>query len=307
MSSMMMFEERHNVIGSKLSLMRLNSKWLMPNTIYPNWHKSLELIFVESGRLSLRIEREEYLLEKGEIAVINMGKVHYGNPPAGEQCILWVFLIELDEQMIWNHELEGKYLWPLIRKEIEIIPVLRQETEGCRRVKKCLEQMYTMLETKEEEPVFKRRIRTDNPICELKAISSLYELMYQIFDTEGLLITVSEGGKNTSVQRKNDICTILQYIEEHYTQKIYVEQLADVLYMGVDNFYKFFCAEMGTSPIQFVNNYRLKKAARLLRQTSFSMSIISETVGFQSTSYFTKLFKQAYGQTPSQYRKKYSK
>ena len=154
--------------------------------------------------------------------------------------------------MIWNHELEGKYLWPLIRKEIEIIPVLRQETEGCRRVKKCLEQMYTMLETKEEEPVFKRRIRTDNPICELKAISLLYELMYQIFDTEGLLITVSEGGKNTSVQRKNDICTILQYIEAHYTQKIYVEQLADVLYMGVDNFYKFFCAEMGTSPIQFV-------------------------------------------------------
>lgn len=234
MSSMMMFEERHNVIGSKLSLMRLNSKWLMPNTIYPNWHKSLELIFVESGRLSLRIEREEYLLEKGEIAVINMGKVHYGNPPAGEQCILWVFLIELDEQMIWNHELEGKYLWPLIRKEIEIIPVLRQETEGCRRVKKCLEQMYTMLETKEEEPVFKRRIRTDNPICELKAISLLYELMYQIFDTEGLLITVSEGGKNTSVQRKNDICTILQYIEEHYTQKIYVEQLADLNTYGIN-------------------------------------------------------------------------
>lgn len=303
----MIFEEKHNSIGSKLTLFRLDSKLLKMNTIHTNWHKSLELIFVESGRLILHIEREEYLLEEGEIAVVNMGKLHYGDPPAGEQCVLWAVLIDLDEKMIWNHDLEGKFLWPLIQKEVEILPVLRQGTEGCKRVRECLEQMYTTLETKEEDTIFRRRIRTNNPIYELRAISMIYELMYQIFDTDGLVIALPEDRKTTSVQRKKDICTILQYIEDNYSQQIYVEQMADILYMGVDNFYKFFYAEMGTSPIQFVNNYRLKKAARLLRQTKISISMISEQIGFHSISYFSKLFKNAYGVTPSQYRKEAGK
>ena len=51
--------------------------------------------------------------------------------------------------------------------------------------------------------------------------------------------------------------------------------------------------------------YRLSKACTLLRKTSLSITDISYTVGFQHAPYFTKLFTQYIGETPSEYRKEY--
>ena len=59
------------------------------------------------------------------------------------------------------------------------------------------------------------------------------------------------------------------------------------------------------SPSQYLQQYRLSKACTLLRKTSLSITDISYTVGFQHAPYFTKLFTQYIGETPSEYRKEY--
>ena len=289
------FEEKHNKIGSRLSIYHQDSKIMKNPVIYLNWHKELELIMVEKGRLELHIEGTRYQLEEGDIAVVNMGRLHYATALDGEQCILRTFLIELDEKMICNNSLEGQFLWPLRIKQKEIIPVLAHGTEGCQCVGECLGRIYN--EMKPEN---------NNPMYELKAISYIYELLFSLFAVENLVITAENNRKTVRVERKNDIRVVLQYMEDHYVERIYVEQLADLLYMGVDNFYKFFFAETGTSPIHFLLAVRSRKAAALLRQTFLPVSQISDLVGFQSGSYFTKVFKETYGMTPTKYRKEES-
>jgi AraC-like DNA-binding protein len=60
---------------------------------------------------------------------------------------------------------------------------------------------------------------------------------------------------------------------------------------------------MGTSFIDYLKDYRLAMAARLLSASDASILEIAEDVGFESLSYFNRAFKKRYGMTPTQYRK----
>ncbi|MCD8022091.1 MAG: helix-turn-helix transcriptional regulator, partial [Lachnospiraceae bacterium] len=60
---------------------------------------------------------------------------------------------------------------------------------------------------------------------------------------------------------------------------------------------------LNTTPMQYVMETRLKKAAALLRSTNKSAKDIALDCGFNDTSYFTKMFRLRYDCTPGKYRK----
>jgi len=66
---------------------------------------------------------------------------------------------------------------------------------------------------------------------------------------------------------------------------------------------KFFKETMGMSFIQYLNDYRLEVAAKLLTTTSDDIIDISVNTGFENLSYFNRCFKKKYGTTPGRYRK----
>ena len=101
------FGEKHNKIGSRLSIYHQDSKIMKDPVIYLNWHKELELIMVEKGRLDLHIEGTGYQLEEGDIAVVNMGRLHYATALDGEL-------------IAWTHFLRGKWKVHVGDKEIII-------------------------------------------------------------------------------------------------------------------------------------------------------------------------------------------
>lgn len=83
-----------------------------------------------------------------------------------------------------------------------------------------------------------------------------------------------------------------------------VEKLASEVYMGRTSFYNKLKALTGMSPGDYINNYKLKQAALWLKQDAhLSVMDISERLGFNTTSYFCRKFKERYGTTPSQFRK----
>ncbi len=65
---------------------------------------------------------------------------------------------------------------------------------------------------------------------------------------------------------------------------------------------KFFKKHIGMTSIEYINNYRLEKASALLSSTDKSIMEISLDVGFNSVSYFNKLFKNKYKLTPKEFR-----
>ena len=97
---------------------------------------------------------------------------------------------------------------------------------------------------------------------------------------------------------------ILKYIENNYIHKITIADAALAVGLSQSHFMKYFKNAMGTSFIDYLNDYRLTMAARLLLASDASILTISEEVGYDNLSYFNRTFKRKYGMTPSSYRKK---
>jgi AraC-like DNA-binding protein len=81
-----------------------------------------------------------------------------------------------------------------------------------------------------------------------------------------------------------------------------VNILCDDLGMSRSQLYRKFQSITGLTPNDFIRTVRLKRAAQLLRGSSYNISEISDRVGFNSIKYFNKYFKEEFGLTPTQYR-----
>ena len=95
------------------------------------------------------------------------------------------------------------------------------------------------------------------------------------------------------------------YIEEHLSDsELTVEQMSDNLAMSRVQLYRRIVSITGKTPSELIRLIRLRHAERLVVQSQLSISEISYMVGFSSTRYFSRCFKDLYGYLPSRYKKK---
>ena len=98
---------------------------------------------------------------------------------------------------------------------------------------------------------------------------------------------------------------VYEYISANYQNKIGVKDVANLLNLGNEAFCRYFKKVSGTTFTNFLNQYRITQAKRLL----LSGKNISETFhesGFESLSYFTRVFKKVTGENPSDFKKRIS-
>lgn len=93
--------------------------------------------------------------------------------------------------------------------------------------------------------------------------------------------------------------TILNHPEQQYT----VESLADIANMSRATFLRHFEQSFGRTPIDFVRDARLRRAARLLHISDLSVDVIAGRVGYASRSQFSHAFRELFGCSPSEFRK----
>ena len=80
-----------------------------------------------------------------------------------------------------------------------------------------------------------------------------------------------------------------------------VESIADVFNLSRMQVYRKIKALTGKSVVEFVRMVRVKQALKLMNTHQYTLSQIAYETGFNSSSYFTKVFKDEYGKTPSEY------
>ena len=101
---------------------------------------------------------------------------------------------------------------------------------------------------------------------------------------------------------ENYIAKAIAYVEDYYPYGVSVRDMA--AYVGIDrtHLYRLFKANVGTSPQQYLNEYRLKKAAEMMARQQYSLGAIALSVGFYDISHFSKAFAACYGIQPGAYR-----
>ncbi|MBC8535920.1 helix-turn-helix domain-containing protein [Feifania hominis] len=148
----------------------------------------------------------------------------------------------------------------------------------------------------------------------LKQLSNITPISCTCYEYEVLTLLAAlwlELAKNISVSvvpthdlTVNRMQIFLRYIQENYAQDFTLDDLAGSAGVSKSECLRCFKLSIQDTPWHYLLEYRLQKAADLLRGTSLSIGEISQAVGFQSQSHFGKLFKEKTGCSPRDFRVK---
>lgn len=107
----------------------------------------------------------------------------------------------------------------------------------------------------------------------------------------------------SEVKHMDVIYKAVDYIKHHYNEKISLEEVANYVFLSPSYFSKIFKNEMNCNFSTYLNDYRIERSKKLLLNDSINLVDISDMVGFEDQSYFSKVFKKVTGVTPGKYRK----
>ena len=96
------------------------------------------------------------------------------------------------------------------------------------------------------------------------------------------------------------------FLTTHLDQRVTIEALAKKYLINTSTLKNVFKAVYGMPVASYMKNYRVKEAARLLRDTGDSIAVIAGKVGYENQSKFTKAFKDIFHMLPTEYRKQFS-
>lgn len=123
---------------------------------------------------------------------------------------------------------------------------------------------------------------------------------------EAIIDSYSQFLSSSDAQHQS-IESVCVYIKAHLHETLNIRQICEQTYMSKSSLCTAFKQRMGVTFCEYVRQQRLTKAQGMLISTTQSMDEIAEQCGFSSSTYFSTVFKQAFGITPSSYRKAKSK
>jgi YesN/AraC family two-component response regulator len=141
-------------------------------------------------------------------------------------------------------------------------------------------------------------------ICKPIRLYSLKQQVSEILKAETDTRQYDRRGK----ENKREISLLdgtLSYIEEHYTKHLTLDMLAHKVNMNKFKFCKTFKAQTGQTFISYLNNVRIRNAMGLLEKADLNITEIAYGVGYKSIVHFDRVFKEAHGVSPREYRKKF--
>lgn len=261
----------------------------MSKTVVPwHWHEALEFGLVLEGNMKVHTANQTQVFHKGEGFFINSNVL--ASMENMDTCVQDSHLFH--PVFLSGHfksVFETKYLNPVIQNQNLELICLRGETESQRKILGKLRQLSKLQEQQDVE-FLTRNLLSEIWLLLLEEIRNL--------DTSTL-----------SVPQKNQdrILTMLAFIQENYSEKLTLEDIADSAAVSTRECLRCFRDSIHQSPMEYLIEYRVQMAKKLLETSDLSITDIALSCGFNSNSYFTKIFHRSCGKTPNAYRKELEK
>lgn len=131
-------------------------------------------------------------------------------------------------------------------------------------------------------------VQSKGVLTEDETLAALHRLL---FDSDQLPQPTSALVKQT-----------IAYFHQHYMRPFSRWELADALSVSEDYLSRVFRQEMGLSPWQYLNRYRILRAKALLSHSAADIKIVARQVGFTDPAYFSRVFHKITGRSPTEYR-----
>lgn len=252
-----------------------------------HWHDEIETTVVEMGDVVLSVGGKNYTVKEGDGYFINGGALHSVWPVRPGPCRLHAVLFHPRlvggsvDSIFWQG-----YLHPLLSDPgRQCIPFTRS-VPWEREVLQAVEGAWRACA--EEPPGYEFQVR--------EALSREICLLSQHHPAE-------QKAPSEKVLRDGErIKIMLQYIQSRYGEELTTAQIARSAAVSESECLRCFRAMVGTTPIRYVRQLRVQRAAELLAGTDQRIADIAAACGFQEMSYFAKTFRALKGRSPSEYR-----
>lgn len=257
----------------------------LSKTLIPwHWHEELEFCYVQTGSVKVSTAGQSQIFQKGEGFYINSNVLTAMTD--GADCIIDSHLFH--PVFLGGHfksVFETKYLNPVLQnRNLDMLPI-RGETELQRRLLQKLRQLSKLQEAPDVE------LQTRN------LLSEIWLLLLEELNHTQL--------KSLPAKNQDRILTMMAYIQENYARKVTLREIAEASAVSTRECLRCFQASIHQSPMEYLVEYRIQMAAKLLETTNLSVTEIAMRTGWGSNSYFTKMFHRIRGKTPNAYRKDY--
>lgn len=250
-----------------------------------HWHEDFELIYIIDGVMRYQINGKRIFLEKGDSLLINARQMHFGFSDCHRDCDFICILFHPD-LLSGNSTLFKEFVQPVMETSgMEFIHFTAEDETGQK-----MEQLQReILQYKTEK----------SPYYEMEVVSCLYRMWKMLLQEYHLLDCHADMQKdeNLAMQRK-----MIDFIYQHYQEKLSLDDIARSAHVGRSKCCALFRRYLQITPIDFLNQYRLKVCCDLLTRTDKSITEIALNCGFNHLSYFSRLFTRFTGYTPRQYR-----
>lgn len=235
-----------------------------------HWHVEYEMIHICTGSLTLFLDEETVRCDEGD-CILLAGSILHGATP--KHCIYECAVF--DTRALFSG-------------------VCQTVLRGANGYVK----MDAGSEENEAALAFFGAIQENRSGKEFFILSALYRCMGLLQQKNQFQSSPAQSSKKIKQLKK-----ALQMIETQYSSTITLPQMAKVCGMSPKYFCRFFKEMTHKTPIDYLNNYRVKRACEMLRQNQESITEIALSCGFNDLSYFIKTFKRYKGVSPKGYQK----
>lgn len=249
-----------------------------------HWHNDMEIIYVKKGRGRIYVDLMPFIVNQGDIIIVPPGQLHSIEQFEDYSMEYENIIFQLSMLMTVQGDIcTEKFFHPLLQRKIRIRNHYTPTSSGYSVLSGCLDTIDNIC-------------KSFSPGYELAVKGQLFTLFHALFS---FIREPLPGHRHKSL---NHLKEILKYVETNYSDKISIEAAASICSFSQSHFMKFFKNNMAVSFTDYLNDYRLTMAARLLISSSDNIVNIAAATGFDNLSYFNRLFKRKYGCTPTAFR-----
>jgi len=275
------FESIEPNFGHSYSYQKFDESKSNSNTVW-HYHPEIELVYVNGGAGKRQIGSHVSYYSKGDLILIGSNLPHCGFTDK---------LTENESETViqMKQDFLGSDFFdiPEMRKIQGLFEMAKGGIAFSGRTK---QKIGDKMEVLEYQTDFQRLLSVLNILNELANSKEM-----NVLNAEGFAM-------ETEVKDNDRINIVFNYVKSNFKEEITLDEIAHMVSMTIPSFCRYFKKITNKTFTQFVNEYRLVHASKLLAEQPMSITEVCFESGFNNFSHFNKSFKAFTGQNPSQYR-----
>lgn len=280
----------HGESGFPFQIYRENYDTYFMETMNLHWHRELEINIILHGTVIAQIDDQLYELHAGEGIFINSNTLHLTKAKFPEHHTEHLSVIFAPEFLAP----EGSMIF-----QEEIAPLLESSNfRGQPLHKEISWQNHFLTEISKAAEIS----APDSPAPKLNIHTHLctaWMILVEQLHFDDAAQSLSPADMVTRERTRK----MLSFIRDHYSDPLRIEHIASAAQISRSECFRCFQKLVSQKPMEYLNNYRLTKAAELLKTTKLSVLDVGLQCGFTYQSYFGKRFMERYHMSPGKYRR----